>query len=247
LVALDGDYAAFIVPVARGAWTADRLITVRFQLCCQFVHLFLAADAERNVNINLYDPAALHGWNSNLPYRPKRFPLLELEQQLDFEIKHSHDTATVLVDVVFFIILQMMKLTRAEQEGEVSFRPLSPSVRAELERFDQLHVAYMLMSKNDIHTPEDLSQFITKTETKIKELERERQLCRNSLRRPKPKEVEEETKRKIAETTEQITPLRGNLKSARWIEERWRRYYEMLKSEREMEKHALQKERNRSR
>ena len=105
----------------------------------------------------------------------------------------------------------------------------------------------MLMSENDIHTPEDLSQFITKTETKIKELEHERQLCRNSLRRPKPREVEEETKRKIAETTEQITPLRGNLKSARWIEERWRRYYEMLKSEREMEKHALQKERNRSR
>ena len=105
----------------------------------------------------------------------------------------------------------------------------------------------MLMSENDIHTPEDLSQFIAKTETKIKELEHERQLCRNSLRRPKPKEVEAETKRKIAETTEQITPLRGNLKSARWIEEMWRHYYEMLKSEREMEKHALQKERNRSR
>ena len=202
---------------------------------------------QEKIRINLYDPAALHGWNSNLPYRPKRFPLLEMEQRLSYEIDHSHDTVTVLVDVVFFIILQMVKLTRAEQEGEVSFRPLSPSVRAELERFDRLHAAYMLMSENDIHTPEDLSQYIAKTEAKIKELEHERQLCRNSLRRPKPREVEEETKRKIAEVTDQITPLRGNLKSARWIEERWRRYYEMLKSEREMEKHALQKERNRSR
>ena len=166
---------------------------------------------------------------------------------MDFEIDHSHDTATVLVDVVFFIILQMVKLTRDEQEGEIPYRPLSPSVRAELERFDQLHAAYMLMSENDIHTPEDLSLFIAKTDAKIKALEHERQLYRNSIRRPKPKEVEEETKRKIAEVTDQITPLRGNLKSARWIEERWRRYYEMLKSEREMEKHALQKERNRVR
>ena len=202
---------------------------------------------QEKIRINLYDPAALRGWNSNLPYRPKRFPLLETGRRLSYEIDHSHDTVTVLVDVVFVILLQLLKLTSLEQDGKADFRPLSPSVRAELERFDRLHAAYMLMSENDIHTPEDLSQFITKTERKIKELEHERQLCRNSLRRPKPKEIEDETKRKIAETTEQITPLRGNLKSARWIEERWRRYYEMLKSEREMEKHALQKERNRSR
>ena len=202
---------------------------------------------QERIRINLYDPAALHGWNSNLPYRPKRFPLLELEQQLSYEIEHSNDTVTVLVDVVFFIILQMVKLTRAEQEGEVSFRPLSPSMRKEVENLDRLDAACRLMAKNNIHTPEDLSQFIAKTKTKIKGLEHERQLCRNSLRRPKPKEVEEETKRKIAEMTEQITPLRGNLKSARWLEEKWRRYYEMLKSERKMEVKALQKERNRER
>ena len=202
---------------------------------------------EAKLVANLYDNDALWNWNSHLPYRPKRFPLLELEKKLDYEIEHSNDTVTVLVDVVFFIILQMVKLTRAEQEGEVSFRPLSPSMRKEVENLDRLDAAYRLMAKNDIHTPEDLSQFIAKTDAKIKELERERQLCRNQLRRPKPNEVEEETKRKIAETTDQITPLRGNLKSARWLEEKWRRYYEMLKSERQMEKKALQKERNRSR
>lgn len=197
--------------------------------------------------INLNDPTSLYGWNSNPPYRPKRFPLLELEKKLDYEIGHSGDTVTVLVDVVFFIILQMVKLTCAEQEGKISFRPLSPSMRKEVENLDRLDAACRLMAKNDIHTPEDLCRFITKTGTEIKELEQERQSYRNTLRRPKSKEVEEETKRKIAATTDLLAPLRHDLKSARWLEEKWRRYYEMLKTERQMEKKALQRERNRER
>jgi len=201
---------------------------------------------EEKLVANLYDDYAFWNWNNNLPYRPKQFPMLELEKKLDYEIEHSDDTVTVLVDVVFFIILQMVKLTRAEQEGEVSFRPLSPSMRLEAQRLDQLDAAIRLMAENNLHTPEDLSQFIAKTDGKIKELEHERQLCRNQLRRPKPKEVEEETKRKIAATTDQLAPLREALNTARRIEETWRRYYEMIKTEREMERKALQRERNRS-
>jgi len=208
---------------------------------------FTAEVIEAKLVANLYDNDALWNWNSHLPYRPKRFPLLELEKRLDYEIEHSDDTVTVMVDVVFFIILQMVKLTRAEQEGEVSFRPLSPSMRKEVENLDRLDAACRLMAENNIHTPEDLSHFIAKTETKIKELEHERQLCRNQLRRPKPREVEEENKRKIAATTDQLAPLRETLNTFRRIGEMWRRYYEILKSERQMEKHALQKERNRSR
>jgi len=202
---------------------------------------------QEKIRANLYDPSALYGWNSNLPYRPKRFPLLELERNLGYEIEHSNDTVTVLVDVVFFIILQMVKLTRAEQEGEVSFRPLSPSIRAELARFDQLHAEYMLLSGHDIHTADELSRFVAETEQHIRALEQERQNCRNQLRRPKPKETEDEFKRKIAETTVEIAPLRNDLAAARRISELWRRYYELLQSERKMEVKALQKERNRSR
>ena len=44
---------------------------------------------------NLDDPAARYGWNTHLPYRPKRFPLLELERRLVFSVEHSHDAETV--------------------------------------------------------------------------------------------------------------------------------------------------------
>lgn len=185
---------------------------------------------QEKIRANLYDPSALYGRNSNLPYRPKRFPLLELERNLGYEIEHSHDTATVLVDAVFFIILQIVKLARGEQEGEVSFQPLSPSIRAELARFDQLHAEYMLLSGHDIHTADELFRFVAETEQHIRALEQERQNCRNQLRRPKPKETEDELKQKIAETTEEIAPLRNDLAAARRISERWRRYYELLQA-----------------
>ena len=45
-------------------------------------------------------------------YQIRRSPLLQFERELEFNINHSHDTATILVDTVFYIILQLLKLTR---------------------------------------------------------------------------------------------------------------------------------------
>ena len=196
---------------------------------------------------NLDDPDGRDRWNSHLPYRPKRFPLLELEQKMEYEIRRSDDTVTVMIDVVFLIIMAMLDLTRAEREGRQSFRPLSPSIRAELARFDRLHEEYMLLRGNDIHTENDLAQFISEKEERIRALTHERQGYRNQLRRPKPPEIEAELKEKIAATTNQMKPLRRDLAAARRVAEHWRHLYELLQSEREMEVKALMRERNRGR
>ena len=196
---------------------------------------------------NLDAPDGRDRWNSHLPYRPKRFPLLELEQRMEYETRHSDDTVTVMIDVVFLIIMAMLDLTRAEREGKQSFRPLSPSIRAELARFDRLHEEYMVLSGNRIHTENDLAQFISEKESQIGALERERQGYRNQLRRPKPPEIETELKEKITATTNQLKPLHRDLAAARRVSEHWRHLYELLQSEREMEIKALKRERNRGR
>lgn len=196
---------------------------------------------------NLDDPDGRDRWNSHLPYRPKRFPLLELEQKMEYETRHSDDTVTVMIDVVFLIIMAMLDLTRAERESKQSFRPLSPSIRAELARFDRLHEEYMVLSSNGIHTENDLAQFISEKESQIGALERERQSYRNQLRRTKPPEIEGELKEKIAATTDRLKPLRRDLATARRVSEHWRHLYELLQSEREMEIKALKRERNRGR
>ena len=196
---------------------------------------------------NLFDPEGPERWNSHLPYRPKRFPLLELERKMEFEVRYSHDTVTVLLDVVFLIIMAMLDLTRAEREGKRNFRPLSPSIRAEMARLDRLHEEYMVLCGNGIHTEHDLSQFISKKSKEINDLERVRQGYRNQLRRPKPPDVEAALKEKIAESTEQIKPLRRDLAAALRVSEHWRQLYELLQTEREMEIQALNRERNRGR
>ncbi len=196
---------------------------------------------------NLYDMDKLREINYHRPYMPQRFPLLEQEERLKFTVEHSHDTATVLIDAVFLIILALLELAREEQAGEKNYRPLSPSVRAELARFDQIHEEYMLLSETGIHTQDDLSLFISDTESQIKALERERQGCRNQLRRPKPPEAEAKLKEKIANTTKALKPLRRDLAAARRIEGRWQHLYELLQTEREMEAQAFQLARNKGR
>ena len=105
----------------------------------------------------------------------------------------------------------------------------------------------MLLRGNDIHTENDLAQFISEKEERIRALTHERQGYRNQLRRPKPPEIEAELKEKIAATTNQMKPLRRDLAAARRVAEHWRHLYELLQSEREMEVKALMRERNRGR
>ena len=182
-------------------------------------------------------------YNSHLPSKRKTFPLLTLERQLDYSITHARQTGTVLLDLVFYLVLRLLGLTQDEEARRQNAQPLSPSMRMELAKLDQLIEEQKLLTGKGIHSVQELSLFQTETEEKIKGLEAERQHCRNQLRRPKPPELTEEYKQKIAAATEEMKPLRKELAVAKRIEKRWEHLLGLLEEEHNLESGDLQKNR----
>ena len=182
-------------------------------------------------------------WNTHLPYRPKRYPLLELEKRLQFSVEHSHDTATVLVDTLFLIITMLLQL---QVENNVSVKPLSPAVRYELSCLDELQKEYLFLSKHEIHTVGDLVSSISTLSQQIEEKERQRQKYRNQLRRTDDPEREKELKEQAKAISAELQPLREDLQAAKRIEKRYPVLQQLLETERDMETKARARERERS-
>ncbi len=186
-------------------------------------------------------------YNSHLPSKRKTFPLLTLERQLDYSITHARQTGTVLLDLVFYLVLRLLGLTQDEEARRQNAQPLSPSMRMELAKLDQLIEEQKLLTGKGIRSVQELSLFQTETEGKIKGLEAERQHCRNQLRRPKSPELTKAYKQKIAAAKEEMKPLRKELAVAKRIENRWEHLLGLLEAEHDLESKELQRERGRER
>lgn len=185
--------------------------------------------------------------NAHPRYKPKEYPLLYLERKLDYEITHSHDTAVVLMDLVFYLILQLLNLDKDDTAREQRRQPLSPSIRMELTKLNQIQKEYLLLTENHIHSAEELSVFMGDICGQIQCLERERQHYRNQIRRCRLPETEAELKEKCKELSAKLEPLRKQLHTANSLVERYPKLQELLKTEQEMEITARNKERDRSR
>lgn len=186
-------------------------------------------------------------YNSHLPPKRRTLPLLSLERQLDYNITHARETGTVLLDLVFYLVLRLLGLTQNEKERRQNVQPLSPSMRMELAKLDQIIEEQKLLTGKGIRSVQELSAFRTETEEKIKVREAERQHWRNQLRRPKLPELTEEYKQKIAETTEELKPLREELTIANRIEHRWEHLLSLLEEEHALESKELHREYSRER
>ncbi len=186
-------------------------------------------------------------YNSHLPPKRRPLPLLSLERQLDYDIRHARETGTVLLDLVFYMVLRLLGLTQNEEARRQSIQPLSPSMRMEVAKLDQLIEEQKFLTGKGIRSIQELSSSQTETEGRIKALEAERQRCRNQLRRPKSPELTEEYKQKIAVATEELKPLRKELAVAKRIEDRWERLLDLLEAEHDLESRELQRERSRER
>ena len=184
-------------------------------------------------------------YNSHLPPKRKQLPLLSLELQLDYDIRHARETGTVLLDLVFYLVLRLLGLTQDEDAKRQNIQPLSPSMRMELAKLDQLIEEQKLLTGKGIRSVQELSAFQEETEEKIKGLEAERHHCRNQLRRPKSPELTEAYKQKIAAATEEMKPLRKELAVAKRIENRWEHLLGLLEEEHNLESGELQKEHRR--
>ncbi len=174
-------------------------------------------------------------------YRARRSPLLQLERELEFNINHSHDTATILVDTIFYIILQLLKLTRDIDAWGDGGQAHSPLLREALTFERQLEKEYFFLKNNNLRTVGELTSFCREKESEIVALEAERSKIRNSNRRPKTPQERQEKLHAAREITKKIKPLREQLKIADSALVRFPKVWSLLKTEHDIEIEAPNK------
>lgn len=181
-------------------------------------------------------------WNTHLPYKPKQFPLEYELRRLQFTVEHSYDTATVLVDTLFLILIEIIAIVT--QMPDVMF--LSPDLRDAARDIEQYRADYHFLNSNGIHTIPELSGNIAATKAQIASLENERSKADNARRRAHTPEERQEAKGLRKAITAEISPLREHLKRAEKIMEESPHLYDLLRQEHGLEKAAIRKlERNR--
>lgn len=163
----------------------------------------------------------------NAPY--KRKPLLVIE----YEWRRFERMDTV--QVLFALFIELLKICTGNNIEEKHNRPLSPLMRAEVQKLDKYIEEYKLLCDNHIESPKELLSFQEGLSSRISELEQERYALRLKLRRAKTPEEDATLKEQAKEITARITLLRKELKVALRIEEHIPKIHELLEQERNIE------------
>ena len=177
------------------------------------------------------------------PYKPKKFPLEDELRKLDFSIEHSCDTAAVLVDAVFYLVITVIQIVA--ELADVML--LSPDLRAAEKDLKDLIADYHFLKENSIHTVSDLQASIEQSRSELSTLERERSNISNRIRRPKSSEEQTENKERRKAVSKQMKPVRERLRRAERILGKSPHLYELLKQEHELEKKARERYKERGR
>ena len=139
------------------------------------------------------------------------------------------------VQVLFALFIELLKICTGNNIEEKHNRPLSPIMRAEVQKLDKYIEEYKLLCDNHIESPKELLSFQENSSARISVLEQERYALRLKLRRVKTPEEDASLKEQAKEITARITPLRKELKVALRIEEHIPRIKELLDAERNIE------------
>ena len=145
------------------------------------------------------------------------------------------------------MLLQLLHLTRSEEQQRLGNQPHSPAIRQSITVEKQLTAEYSLLKGNDLHTEENILDFIDSCTNQIDALEKERQQIRNSNRRPKTPEDRLEKNQAARELSKKLKPLRKNLQLTQTALEHYPSVWELLQAERETETKARIKNRERGR
>lgn len=148
-----------------------------------------------------------------------------------FFIPHQKDT----VQLLFEVIIELIKICTGNNIQETDNRPLSPMMRAEVQKLDKYIEEYKLLCDNHIESPKELLSFQENLSARISELEQERYALRLKLRRVKTPEEDAALKAQAKEITKQLTPLRNQRDIAKRIEEHIPKIHELLEQERNIE------------
>ncbi len=163
----------------------------------------------------------------NAPYKRKPLLLIEYEWR---RLKRM-DT----VQVLFALFIELLKICTGNNIEEKHNRPLSPMMRAEVQKLDKYIEEYKLLCDNHIESPKELLSFQEGLSSRISELEQQRYAVLLKIRRSKTPEEDAALKAQAKEITKQITPLRKQRDIARRIEEHIPRIHELLEQERNIE------------
>ncbi len=122
---------------------------------------------------------------------------------------------------------------------------MSVELRHAVKNLQQFIYDYNFLREADIHTFPQLDRYIESTQNKIQELERERSLLRNKIRRETDPEVLADNRTQRSEiTNKHIEPLRKNLDRAKRIRDKSPHLYDLVRQEFEMEAPYRQLDRN---
>ena len=158
-----------------------------------------------------------------------RTPLLIIEQSLRQAGRMDG------LQLTFAIFTELLKIcTGNNLLAENKHLPLSPLLREEVRKLDQYIEDYKLLCDRHIDTAEEFFAFREDVNTQITQLERERELIRNKLRRA-PEAGKEALKLQAKAVTEKITPLRKQQRIAKRIAERTPTVQSLLALERQQE------------
>ncbi len=173
---------------------------------------------------------------------PKRFtPLMELQ----YELKRAQRMDGM--QLAFELIIELWKLMTGNNIDKSSPKPLSPTLRREVQRLDQTLKEYKLLCENQIDSAEELVSFIEKKSADISVWESKRQKIYNRIRRPKSDEEKEQNKAAARKISTKLKPLREELKNAKAITKHYPHILELLETERAMEAQVKTQYRERTR
>ncbi|MBR4905302.1 MAG: hypothetical protein IKZ44_00425 [Clostridia bacterium] len=161
---------------------------------------------------------------------PPKQPHSEIDKYLDglvYEMNHTNDTVTILVDAIFAILIALIDLA-SHYTREVI---LSADLRHELQDYAQFCSDHRFLKENKLHTPDDLDRDIEQTKAQISALETKRGKVRNQIRHETDPTVLVENKEHRAAITAEITALRNRVKRVKRIQKDAPRLLNLLKME----------------
>ena len=179
---------------------------------------------------------------------PPKQPRSEIDKFLDglvYEMNHTHDTVTILVDAIFAILIALAEIIRHYAKNVI----LTAELRHELQDVAQIESDRRFLKENDLHSLTDLDRDIAATEQRIETLTAQRGKVRNQIRHETDPQILSENKAERAAITAQIAPLRKRIKHLQRIRKDAPRLLNLLRTElqREYERKHPIKEQQRQR
>ena len=176
-----------------------------------------------------------------------RSPVEKLLDDLVYEANHTHDTATILADAIFAIIIALVELATHYTREVI----LSAVLRHELNNIVHFHADHRFLKDNGLHSISNIDRQIQQTEESISTLEQQRSKLRNRVRHETDPAALTENKAERTAITDQIAPLRQRIKHLKRIRMDVPRLLSLLHSELQAEyavKHPVkEQQRQRSR